>query len=307
MANYTTWQDILDGILRAGGEPIGGTSDYEDRISEYANRAYLRILQTGIAFPWTRKVGGVFNTLAKVTAGTLAVTKGLTAITFSSAPATSVKDRKLRVDGKGGVYRIATHTATQVAATLDAAYVDDTNGAAPYVVFEDQYVLATDLLIPATPLRIYEHPYRIDVVDENAMEDRFPLANISEGTPELAALIGEQKIRLSHYTADIKRVEYDYVQVLSDLSGESTIPMPRVDRKALVAGGAFYLLLDKEDSKADAAGLEFMSELQLMEARYLKQKIKGSQAFGQILPRQDQTRGRKGEGPLRTASGLIIG
>lgn len=307
MANYTNVDDIRTGILRRGGEKTDGTSEFHATALEYINRAFLRILQEGIALPWTRKVAGVFNTLAKITAGTLAVTKGSTSITFSSAPASSVKDFKLRVDGKGPVYRIASHAAAATAATLDAAYVDDNNTAAAYVVFQDEYALVNDVLFLLTPLRFYESPYRLDLVDENAMEDRYPLPLIQEGVPTVAALIGEQRIRLSHYTADIKRVEYDYIQVLSDLVAGGTIPMPRPDRKALESGGLFYLMLDKEDTKADAAGLEFERDIGLMKGRHLKQKIHGSQAFGQIMPRLDGKGSRFREGPVRTASGLIIG
>lgn len=308
MANLSTYQDLSDDVLRRAGERIDGTSEFEDRIEEYLNRALLRILQEGITFLWTRKIGGVFNTVAKFISGTVSVTKGSDILTFPLPyPTTVLEGFKVRVDSKSPVYRVKTHTSGASIATLDAPYVDANNSAASYVFFQDEYALATDVLFLLTPLRIYEHPYRINVIDENAMEDLYPLALIVEGAPAAAALIGEQRIRLSHYPADLKRVEYDYVQVLADLASAQTLPMPKPDRQTLADGALYYLLLDKEDSKTDAAGLDFERDIGLMKSRRISQMTKSSQGFGQIHPRQDGKGAKFREGPLRTGSGLIIG
>lgn len=307
MANYTLVDDLKTDILRRGGEKIDGTSDFDDRIIEYINRALLEIVSLGIAFPWLKTSGKTFNTEAQITTGTVSVTKGSTSGTFSSAPTPSVKGRKMRIDSLNTIYRITVHVAATTSFTLDGAYIDTTDAAVGYTVFEDEYSLDANLLFLMTPLRQYEWPYRVDVVDENALEDIYPLSRIISGSIMSAALIGEQRLRLSHYTEDIKRFEYDMLEIPADLAAGGTPTMPRTDRKALASGASFYLLMDKEDTKADAARLEFNAEKTAMEQRHYRQKIKSSQSFAQFLHRQDLAGGRRISGPVRTAGGLIIG
>src|SRR3990172_9500813 len=132
MANLTTTEDLrLDALFRAG-EPASASSALYAKALEYVNRIQQDLLLGGgiavgrdlatsagiyahvVDLPltdwwWARKQPrGVLNTDALVEAGTVTVTEGSTAVTFSSAPAVSVAGWRLEVSKLPTVPRILT-------------------------------------------------------------------------------------------------------------------------------------------------------------------------------------------------------
>src|SRR3989304_5879373 len=123
MSNYTHSQDLVTDILFRNGEPTDGTSDFDSVALQYLNRGY-QIVWTGGAeldpslnekWLWLRKnPPGVLTLEPRIVNGTVRVTKGSTAITFSegAGPAIPAKLGRLLVAvdaGNGDVFRIATN------------------------------------------------------------------------------------------------------------------------------------------------------------------------------------------------------
>jgi len=315
MANFTTVNDLQADALFRAGEPTDGTSDYDTRVVEYLNAAQMSLLLGGPVggevFPvrdwwWARKnPRGVFNTAAEITTGTVTVTLGSTTVTFSSAPAASVTGYRLRVDSLGSVPRIASHTGGVATATLDVAWPEATQTAVAYHLFKIEYDLAADFLRLCGQPILVDWPYKINIVDEDTLEEGYPLTLIAAGVPSVAALIGSATIRLNHWTETAERIEYPYIYLPDDLATGGTPILPRHHRRMLSTMAAAYIALDKADTKAMSLLQEAQVYFRVMEQEHAHHMRRASQSFGRIEPRQDLL-GSFGGGVLRTESGLII-
>ncbi len=320
MANYTTVADLKADALWRAGEPTDGSSDYETAVMAYMNAVQLGLLlggpfgpsdEKGIELPivdwyWARKhPPGVFNTEAEITTGTVSVTKGSTTLTFSSAPAASVAGWRIRINSLAPVPRVSAHTAGQTTATLDAAWTEDSQSAVTYKLFKIEYTLATDFLrFVGRPL-IPDYPYKIEVIDQDALETQYPITTIAAGTPSTAALIQPQTLRLNKWTEDPLRVEYNYIVLPTDLAADGTPVLPRHHRRILSVGAAALVCFDKSDDKAAALLRELNAILRSMLQEHAHHMRRMARAFGQFKTRQEQL--TYSDGPLRTESGLVIG
>ena len=322
MANTTTAADIIDDMLFRAGEPTDGTSDFNATALQYLNRAHLGLCRGGAELDptisedwwWLRKSPpGKLTLEQSITTGTVNVTNNSTAITFSSAPAASVATWFFSVEAEADVYRISAHTAGAAAATLDSVFTGTTAPTATYKLFKLEYDIAADVLRIISPMRVYraDYDYEITGMDLLVLDRRWPLALIEEGIPSAFAQADEDTVRVNRYAGSatgLVRAEYDYLYRPSDLTDDaSSIPaVPRQWRYVLADWGTFWLMLDKNDDRADAVGLAAKNGLKAMamENRHKLGSVGGG-AFGQIRPRQDEV--RRATGPLRTSSGLIIG
>ncbi len=320
MANYSTVDDLKADALRRAGERTDGTSAYDTTAVTYLNAVLLGLLtggpfgpadEKGIVLPvvdwtWSRKSPpGVFNTSAYVTTGTVTATKGSTTITFSSAPAASVAGYRIRINSLSPVPRISAHTAGVATATLDAAWTEDTQTTVTYRLFKHEYALASDFLRFVRQPVIPVYPYKLSVVEEDQLEDRYPLATIEAGTPTQAALIGNSTLRLNKYTENPLRVEYNYIYVPDDLVEGDTPALPRHHRRILAVGAACLIAFDKNDDKAPPLLREMQGILRAMLQEHTHKMARGADGYGRIKARQGQM--SYTDGPLRTESGLVIG
>jgi len=320
MANYTTVNDLkADALFRAGEDATGG-STYDTKVVEYLNAVQLGLLMGGPFGPsdekgttlpvvdwlWARKrPPGVFNTKAQITTGTVSATKGSTTITFSSGPTASVANYHIRINSLSPVMRITTHTGGQTNATLETEWTEDDQTSVTYKLFCIEYSLASDFLRLVGQFNIPSDPYKIDVVDLDAMEDRYPLTMIAAGTPNMAAFIGPATIRLNKWTEDVLRVEYNYIYTPDDLATGGTPVLLRHHRRILAVGAACLIAFDKSDSKAQSLLLEMQAIMRGMMQEHAHQAHRAAAGFGSIKARQDQL--TYSDGPLRTESGLVIG
>ncbi len=306
MANYETVDDLrLDALWRAG-EPTDGSSNYATKVMEYLNAAQLGLLiggpfgpgdERGMDLPvvdwwWARKRPyGVFNTEASRTTGTVTATQGSTTLTFSSAPSQSLAGWRVRINNLTTVPRIQTHIAAGTVAVLDAAWPEETQTAVSYVAFKLEYNLASDFLRFCGRPILFAGPYRMDVVDRDALEVEWPLARVAAfntGTTLQAALIDLTTIQLSHYTEDPLRVEYPYIFLPNDLVAGETPILPRHYRRFLAVAAAALICLDKSDSKVDALGIESKAILRAMLREQNHHMTRMSQSFGRIKTRQEE-------------------
>jgi hypothetical protein len=237
-----------------------GSSDRETEAKAYAQAAYIGILER--AFTWGKKsTPGVINTVAEITTGTVTLTTASTAGTFSSAPAASCAGRKIVTDQDGIVCRISTHTAAAAAFTLDSAYQGDGGSGLTFSVFQDEYSLASDFLVPRNKTRFLRDchgNYDMDLIDADELDARFPYRASSGAAARYCAIIRHQKIRIYPWMTDAHRYEYEYcyhpgVLTFDGVAGTDTpIIQPAEDRVAIAFLAIANLLVDKNDDRAAA-------------------------------------------------------
>jgi hypothetical protein len=274
MANYKYSADLVDEILFRAGEPTDGTSEFEAAALRYLNRAYQAVWMGGGAFApeineewwWLQKhPPGALVLDTPVWGGTVSVTKGSTNITFSVASSVSLVGRFFFVTGTPDVFRIVTHTAGQTAAVLDVPYTGSTNSAASYKALKLEYDLASDVLRLIGPMRTFQlptrtrldHEYEITGMELPAMEKRYPLATTEIGIPNAFAFVSNSKVRFNRSPDTEVKIEYDYLYKPADLTDSPTEEpaLPHEWRKLLVDIALFFILVDKNDNRADGVGL----------------------------------------------------
>jgi len=320
MANYTTSADLLDDILFRAREPTDGTSDLNTQAIVHLNRAYQGIWSGGSELDpnihekwwWLRKDDQGVLTLNPVhDTGTISVTNNSTTATFSSAPDDSMAGRHFKVDDHADVFIITAHTAATVGATLDSVYTGTTNTAASYRAMQLDYDLATDVLHLRAPIVAHQDGrHDIDLIDLERLKRRWPLNELSSGVPRDCAMIGQKKVRFSHYggtsSTDFIRLDYEYTKEPSDLADDTVEPLvPRQYRKILADWALAFVLEDKSDDKAEKAILLAQQGLRAMAKEHRRVMMFGSQDFAKIRPRQRDL--EASIAPLRTESGNIVG
>lgn len=326
MANFQFTADLIADVLFRAGEPTDGTSDFNTQALQYLNRAYRSICSGGSEIDpsvredwwWLRKnPPGVLILNPRITTGTVSATNNSATITFSSAPASSVAGYFFRVSGDSDMFRVSTHTGGQTGATLDSVYTGITGSGLTYVLMQLEYNLAADVIRVIAPMRIQRttagslSSYKVHGIDLNQLEERYPLAIVEPGVPDLFAHVGETKVRFNRSgglsSTELIRVEYDYLYRPAVLTSPGTAEEPVLpwDRRHILADVAVaYLLTDKNDNRASDA-LELARRGLVAMARDNQHRVADqSDHTAKIHPRCP---GNVRRGPLRTSSGLIVG
>lgn len=324
MANLTHTQDVKQAVLKHAGELVNGNSPYEALVIEYINRVYQEILAGGNTFlpnfgeswPWAKaQNSSVLQLDPPYDTGTVTLTKGSTSGTFSSAPAATMAGRFLKIDERPEIFRISAHTAAATAFTLDAAYTDDSGAGLSFNAHKLDYTLTASIQRLIEPMRTYrsqtdaeDSTGKIYGIGLETLSSKFPMRDLTTGVPANFAVAGEVdgtlRVRFSHSVSTETRVEYDFIAIPSDLTDStSSIPLlPREDRMVLVYGATYFLMLDKNDNRAQAYLQLAQSKLQAMVAALQKETRESGKNFGRMLPRQEEMPNTR----LKTSSGLII-
>lgn len=309
--------DVVEGLLL--GSPLGLLDD------------------TGRPMPavdwwWSRKQpNGTLFLNAPFTTGTVSVTQGSNQLTFSDlfTVGTAIVGQfivgvgvvgglmdfsgyRIRIGSSAYLPRIA---STDISGTVTTALLDDfwpdvTQTAQTYTAFQLEYELASDFLRFAGEPTMASDPWRFGVIDQDTMDQEFPISTTIGGIPQLAAMIGPTTIRLSHYPSSVSRVEYPYIYLPVTFTLSTTdLVLPPHYRRVLGLGAAYYICFDKADTKAGDLRTEFLGQYRTMLQEHNRHQRKMSHQFAGIQYRLGQVRGLYGRsnGPLRTSSGLIIG
>jgi hypothetical protein len=307
--------DCLEGLLL--GSPLGLTDE-------------LGRPMPGVDWWWARKhPQGILHLREPVTTGTVSITQGQNTATFSTllTEGSAIVGQFIvgsgivggELDPTGWRVRIgdsrfcpriiSVSTVTnKTVVTLDEVWPDETVTASPYTLFQLEYALADDFLRFAGQPTLSADPWTFPVLDADTLEQTYPISNIAGGIPRAAALVTTQMIRLSHYPTSFERVEYPYVYLPARF-GLTTqdLVLPPHYRRILAVGAAYYIAYDKADTKAGDLRQEFMGLYRAMVSEHNRHQRKMSKGFGRINYRLDQVFGNGARGPLRTASGAIIG
>lgn len=317
MAAYESGREIVDDILFRAGEATTQT-DWASKALDYLNRSYRTLCAGSSEFLpeyvddwfWLRGIEKLTLEPA-ILAGTVNVTANSTSIIFSSAPADSVVGWRIRVGDHPELFSIATHTAGAAAATLDSPYTGSSASASAYKLMKVIYTLASNVQALISPMIGYRNNPRIMGVTPERMDDIFPFADLQPGVPEAFALEDLATVRFSHggrIDGQKMRIEYRFRKVAVDLAyALNSIPLVPLEYRAVLSDMALtYVWLDKNDDRSNATALGARTGLAAMWKENRRKLARmGSGTIGHIYPRQGGAFVRRG--PLRTASGLIIG
>lgn len=325
MANLTTSQDCKQAVLQHAGELTGGTSAYNTRAMTYLNRMLLELCSGGDTFvpdmgePWEWAKAQHPGTLVLQPAyntGAVTLTAGSANGSFSVAPTTSMAGRMLKITGRQEFFRILTHTASATAFTIDVAYTDE-SGTFDFNAYKLDYDLtaSTGILRLIEPMRAYRgqifpeaYEAKIYSTSEQELSRQYPLHSLLSGVPTMFAVTyisgGTYSVRFNATPGSQTKVEFWYIPVPAAMTDSgSEIPIvPRADLPVLVFGATYFLMLDKNDSRADMFFRMTQSKLQSMVTSRRKQMYQSGKNFGRVKARQDDLTSNI----VRTASGIWI-
>lgn len=161
MAQFRTTADIMDLALANAGEVTNGNSSYETQLLNYLNRAHMAIVSGGTipigkdqtveideTWTWAKAKGPLIIELQpKYDTGTVTLTQGSEAGTFSSGPSASLQGYHIQITGRPEWFKIASHTAAATAFELDGAYPDTTGSGLSFVAAKLDYTLIADYIV----------------------------------------------------------------------------------------------------------------------------------------------------------------
>lgn len=322
MANLTTTADIKQDVLQKCGELTNGTSPYDALVLDYINRVHMELVVGGSTFvpelaepwPWARaaKPGLVVLQPAFTSdqGGSVTVTQGSLTGSFAVAPSASLGSfvgRFLFVFSQQDVYRIATHTAGSSTFTLDLAWQLPTTTAG-FRCCQLDYALsqAAGITRLVEPFRIFalqtwdsDHDGKVQGLSSDQLHRRFPLylfGLMPFRAPTHFATISETNnsptVRFNTCVDTPTRIEYEYIPIPADLTlvNPSIDPLPlipREHRSVLSFGAAYWLMVDKEDSRADLYQRYTQAKIQAMLMERRREFDDQTADFAKLNPRQD--------------------
>ena len=230
-------------------------------VGAWTNQSYQYI--TGLFnWQWLFKTATV-QTVADITTGTVSVSSGATALTFSSAPTISVaNDYMIQFTTTDDWYFISSHTANSTSATMSVPYVGDSAYSSTYKLRKIYYSLPSDV-DRIVDIRQTVTKNKLEYIDPRTIDRIIPDVNIS-GTPIYYSLLGydsSQNWRIGYLPTPnaIVNMQVRYYQRVTDLSASTDTPLiPPKWHSAIVFGAlALYGHSYIDDTRIKEAELRF--------------------------------------------------
>lgn len=207
----------------------------------------------------------IIQTVPDITTGTVSISAGATALTFSSAPSSSVQDSYIRLSTSNDWYKITSHTAASTSATISPAYVGTSNlTAGTYTVRKLLYTTLTPL-VQILDMKQLVTPVQVISISSRSGDYFLPLyydagnpyyyimsSPNSSGNPQFSFVLSP---------STVLNIMVRGLKVLTNMSSDtdvSIIPIPWHDGVVNIA--AFYAFQSMNDTRAAI-------ELQIGEAR----------------------------------------
>lgn len=202
--------------------------------------------------------------------------------------------------GGGGTFKLLAATGSNITVsaypTLGIDYADQADAAS----HESTYPFCS-LVRFIQPMTVYSRnsieeysPGNIYGIDELAFKKDFPLSHLKEGVPTRFTVIAEKAdgtitVRFNKYPKNLTRVEVEHIPMPLDLQDNAaSVPLiPRKFLQVLEYGASFYLLLDKEDSKAQGYASLAAAKLKAMMKQNRKELMRSGKYFGKVVARRD--------------------
>lgn len=260
----------------------------------------------GEKLSWAER-SDVLRTHDNYTTGTVAISKGSTALTGTSTLWNTNDDfgdtnarttGKMTIDGGSQVYGISA-VGSDTSITLNDPFLKTTVTAASYEYFEDEYDLATDFLRP-TDLQMFDTNQEIPLIGRQEFRRRWP-RNKTPGKPKVATIVDRsfgsnttpvRRVVLHPPPNDYFMIPYNYVTSnlavtsagveQTQLSGDTDEPIvPLIYRHAIVFHALYHWYRDKKNDDRSAEAKSEYVDIML--------RITGDQEIGasrpQFMPR----------------------
>lgn len=134
-------------------------------------------------------------------------------------------------------------------------------------------------------------------IDAESFQRDYPFALIEEGQPDKFAVVrelpdGTLTVRFNRYPTEKTRFEIEYVPVPRDLKDDAaSIPLvPRKHIDVLEDAATFYLMLNKNDDRAQIYASLMQGKIKAMVAQHRGSLLRSGEEFGRIVPRRDLLR-----------------
>lgn len=247
---FLTLQQELSDRLHAYDETVTAEAT---KLKRWLNMAQQYISSKRI-WPF-QLVEEIIQTVPDITTGTVSISAGGTALTFSSGPAASVANRYIQLQTSNDWYKITSHTAASTSATISPAYVGTSNlTAGTYKVRKLLYTTTTPL-IQILDMKQVVTPVRVISVSPREADFFLPLYYDS-GTPYYYIMSspnssGTPQFSFINSPSSIMNIMIRGIQALTDMSADgdiSIIPSPWHD--ALVNIAAYYGFQGLDDERA---------------------------------------------------------
>lgn len=313
---YETGRDLKKDILFRAGEPEGSTT-WGSTAIDYVNRTYRALAMGASEFLpenvedwWWLRGRDVLNLDPVIDEGSANVTKDNDTVVLSDAPSKSVEGWRFKVDNHPEIYKVESHAAGTTLLTLDGEYTGNSDTAAGYKLMRTDYDLVSEVAGLISPMQVFYRRYEIIGMTPERFDHLFPLAKLRAGVPVAFALEDERTVRFSHggrLDGQAVRVEYKYRPVIDDIEDStSSKPLVPLQYRHILADMALaYVLMDKNDDRANAAAATARGGLMAMVRENKRRIAKMDVDAGVIFPRGKTP--TTDEGPIRTNAGLIIG
>lgn len=224
---------------------------------------------------------------------TCTITQGGTSGTFSPALTATLAGYRLQIPDEKDVPQITVHSSPFSSFTIDHVWLPGSVNTTAWKAWKVEYQLPSDHVRLVSGL-ILQGYGEFDVVDRRTLEENYPFHLVTEGNPQMAALVSERWLRLSHYPASPgMTIEYDSIVRPTSLEDaadpsttEPTVPAPF--RRILSTGAGMLILIDKGDQKHKEIFEQFKSIWVAMKKANSRPQHKAARGYAQIKTRQDQ-------------------
>jgi hypothetical protein len=229
MANFRTTQDYVNSVLQLAGEVTNGNSAYTSKALEHLDSIQKTIIMGGNEFnvevdevwPWAMAKRPMYIELLPAVEGSVILTKGSEAITFTAAP-TDDNASNVSLEGwyispnnnNGTVYKIAQHTAGSTSAELSSNVVSS-SGTESYTAFKLEYDLAPSHIVIES--NVNDRLYFAETTAKTAIT-----ATLTAGTYTPSALATEMQTHLNAGGASTYTVSYDTVTKRFDFNSDGS-------------------------------------------------------------------------------------
>lgn len=229
-------------------------SGQNTRYNSWINETYKK-LASEANWPWLLK-RDVIQTVTDITTGTVSISAGDTALTFSSGPAASVaNDYRIRFSDTDDWYDISAHTAGATSATLADAYLGDSAiSAGTYTLRKYFYSLPSDVdrIVFMVQAR---NNQKLDYRDYRDLKSIIPDSE-STGKPRIFSInqldSSNNWQATFHPFPDAKmNIDMWYYRTITELSADSDTPIfPAKWHQVLVHGAlAFFGWSQRNDTR----------------------------------------------------------
>lgn len=251
------------------------------------------VTQTGVL------TAGVYAPADLCTEIATQLTAGTGSATYTVTYSTVTRFFTLASDRAGGATFVLVCTGTQSAFSchklLGFDDVDTTNAASITSTYVHGGICR--LVEPIKRHKGINNEGSIYGIDAESFQRDYPFSLIEEGQPDRFAVVrelpnGTFTIRINRYPMEKTRIEVEYVPVPRDLQNNSS-SIPRVPRKhidVLEDAASFYLLLSKNDDRAQTYATLMQGILKAMKAQHQGSIMRSAKSFGQIVSRPDMIR-----------------